>query len=77
MCEFIELPKCKDSERSVGFVTRVATQVASPEVIAPDVAQGCCWFQVLQHKHKNSLLTAFLRFAGIDFVKLKKKKTTR
>lgn len=38
------LPKCENSERSVGFVTRVATQVASPEVIAPDVDQGCRWF---------------------------------
>lgn len=49
------LPKCKDSERSVGFVTGVATQVAPPEVIAPDVVQGCCWFQVLVQKEKITL----------------------
>lgn len=46
------LPECKDSKRSVGFVTGVATQVASPEIISPDVAQGGCWFQVLQCKNK-------------------------
>lgn len=48
------LPKCKDSERSVGFVARVATQVGSPEVIGPDVAQGCCWSQVLQPQNTNT-----------------------
>lgn len=31
-------------------MTGVATQVASPEVIAPDVAQGCRWSQILM-KH--------------------------
>ena len=31
------LPKREDSERSVGFVAGVAPQVASPEIIDPDV----------------------------------------
>lgn len=43
----VPLPKSEDSERSVGFVTGVATQVTAPEVIVPDVAQGCCWSQIL------------------------------
>lgn len=54
------LPKRKDSERSVGFVTSVATQVASPEVISPDVAQGSLRLQVLQHKHNLRLIPATL-----------------
>lgn len=58
MQEIETLPKCKDSERSVGFVTRVTTQVASPEVIGPDVVQGCRWFQVLQQKCKVRLMPA-------------------
>lgn len=41
------LPKSEDSERSVGLVTGVATQVTAPEVIVPDVAQGCGWSQIL------------------------------
>lgn len=59
-------PERKDSERSVGFVTRVATQVASPEVIAPDVVQGCCWFQVLEQKHKNRLFMLQMQCHKMD-----------
>lgn len=57
------LPECENSEWSVGFVTRVATQVAPPEVIAPDVVQGCCWFQVLKQKHTVRLTPAPLTCA--------------
>lgn len=45
-------------------MTRVATQVASPEVIAPDVVQGCRWFQVLEQKHTIRLMPAPLTCAG-------------
>ena len=60
----VRLPKCKDSERSVGFVTRVATQVASPEVIAPYVVQGGWWSQVLKQKQQIRLMLVPLTCAG-------------
>lgn len=49
------LPKSEDSERSVGLVTGVATQVTAPEVIVPDVAQGCCWSQILEKETQENL----------------------
>lgn len=58
------LPKSEDSERSVGFVTGVATQVTAPEVIVPDVAQGCCWSQILLGGKQENLHDA----GGVVFV---------
>lgn len=41
-------------------MTRVATQVGSPEVIAPDVVQRRCWFQILEEKLNIRPTTTFI-----------------
>lgn len=39
----VSLPEGENSQRPVGFVAGVAAQVASPEVIFPDVTQRSVW----------------------------------
>lgn len=44
----VSLPECENGQRPVGFVAGVAAQVASPEVIFPDVTQRSGWVQILE-----------------------------
>lgn len=53
-------------------MTRVAAQVAAPEIIAPYVIQGCCWLQVLEQKNQyktdyvtlsKTMINAMVRYA--------------
>lgn len=67
----VALPKCKNSERSVGFMTWVAAQIASPEVIAPDVIQGCRWSQVLKQKNKIGLIHLLIMGMNTNICKKK------
>lgn len=39
----VSLPKGENSQRPVGFVAGVAAQVASPEIIFPDITQRSVW----------------------------------
>lgn len=50
------LPEGENGQRPVGFVAGVAAQVASPEVIFPDVTQRSGWVEVLEISPNGTLV---------------------